>query len=277
LSDLHVVIGVRGFGRPIARRLGQGARLLLADFNEETLRDTANSLGRDGFAVESRQVDVADRASVRALVDRAAEIGGLKTLVLTAGLSPHMGTAERIFSVNMLGTIHVLEEFECLANPGTVAVVIASNAGYMAELTPEIERRLALAPADELMGLFEAHEMSSNGLGAYCFSKRGTQLRAQAAAPVWGKRGARVASVSPGIMATPMSDFERDAGSLIDEGVAGHPVGRIGVPDDIAEAVAWIASPKGSFFTGADLLVDGGMTSALRWSDLETSDPLVGT
>ncbi|WP_292930992.1 SDR family oxidoreductase [Novosphingobium sp. PASSN1] len=267
------IIGLRGLGIACARRLGAGRTLVLGDLNPETLRSIAETLAAEGHKVVAQQVDVTDVASVEAFAAKAAGAGRLLSLVLAAGLSPHMGTPEKIFAVNMIGTISVLDAFLPLAEKGTVAVVIASNAGYLAPVPASTERKLALDPPETLMAAVSEVEGWDNGLGAYWLSKRANQVRIEAAAPVWGKRGARIVSVSPGIMATPMSAFERDAGSQISEAIANAPAARIGLPDDIAAAVAWLVGPEASFVTGTDFLIDGGMTSALKWTCFETQNP----
>lgn len=272
-NEVVAIIGTRGFGLPCARRLGIGRRLLIGDVSPETLERAAATLSAEGYDVSSCLIDVAKRDSVRAFVAKVAELGQLKTWVLTAGLSPHMASPERILAVNMLGPIEVLESFEPLAVRGTVGVIIASNAAYMAPIPAEVERDLALASPDALLESVRKVPGADTGLGAYWLAKRSNQLRVEVLAPMWGKRGARLVTVSPGLISTEMVAFERKAGSPIDDAIASTPAGRIGVPEDIAAAVAWLAGPEASYITGTDLLVDGGMTSALAWTQFRTQDP----
>ena len=273
MSEVVAIIGTRGFGLPCARRLGCGRRLLLGDVSPQILETTSGMLRQEGYDVTSCPIDVSDRDSVRAFAAQVAPLGRLKTLVLTAGLSPHMAPAERILAVNMLGTIEVMDTFLPLAEAGTVAVIIASSAAYMAPVPREVEHDLAVAAPEKLLACVRGVTGSDTGLGAYWLAKRSNQLRVQAQAPIWGRRGARIVTVSPGLISTAMVDFERKAGSPIDHAVANTPAGRIGVPDDIAAAVEWLASPAASYITGTDLLVDGGMTSALTWTEFRTQDP----
>ena len=272
-NEIVAVIGTRGFGLPCARRLGGGRRLLIGDVSPEILENAAATLTAEGYDVSTCLIDVAERDSVRAFASKAAELGPLKTFVVTAGLSPHMASPERIFAVNMLGPIEILDAFQPLAVEGTVGVVIASNAAYMAPIPAEVERDLALAAPPALLESVRKVPGADTGLGAYWLAKRSNQLRVEVLAPVWGKLGARLVTVSPGLISTAMVTFERQAGSPIDEGIAGTPAGRIGVPEDIAAAVAWLAGPEASYITGTDLLIDGGMTSSLRWTDFRTQDP----
>ncbi len=272
-KEVVAIIGTRGFGLPCARRLGGARRLLIGDVSPEILDTAATTLTAEGYDVSTCLIDVSKRDSVRAFAAEAAELGSLKTFVVTAGLSPHMASPERILAVNMLGPIEILEAFQPLAVKGTVGVIIASNAAYMAPIPPEVDRDLALAAPPALLESVRKVPGADTGLGAYWLAKRSNQLRVEVLAPIWGKLGARLVSVSPGLISTAMVAFERKSGSPVDEAVAGTPMGRIGVPEDIAAAVAWLAGPEASYITGTDLLVDGGMTSALTWTEFKTQDP----
>jgi len=262
MQDTIVITGVGGMGLACARRLGSGRQLLLADFNTETLKSAADELSNHGFNVATRQLDIADPAGVRALA--AAVEGRCRAVVHTAGVSPTMAKPERIYAVDLLGTALVLDAFLPIATNGTVAVVIASMAGEFGGLTPELERQLALAPSSELLSLVADLPQSQDPGSAYCVAKRGNQLRVQAAALAWGKRGARVVSISPGIISTPMGRLEMNQPM-----VAGllkiTPAGRAGTADDIAAAAAWLISEEASFITGVDLRVDGGVVASQRW------------
>lgn len=273
-DDVVVVIGIRGFGLSCARRLGVGKRLLIADNNADVLQRLTTELVDDGYDVTAMQADVSDRSSVLALADRLSGLGRFATLVHTAGVSPGMANWERIFEVNLIGTIHVLDAFRPLAVAGTVAIVMGSNAAYFAPVPLEIERKLAVAPINELKAVVQEVTGHDTGLGSYWLAKRSNQLRVQAQASEWGAQGARILSVSPGIISTPMIRHERLQGAPVDETVAGQPIPRLGTSEDIAAAVYWLAGPEATYITGTDLLIDGGMQAALRWSNLATEDLL---
>lgn len=273
MTDVAVVVGVRGFGVACARRLGAGRHLLVADVSADVLEQVTGDLQREGYRVTPTLVDVADPASIDALVAEATRIGRLHAMVHTAGVSPRMATPEKIYAVNLLGTINVINAFLPIAVEGSVGVVMSSNAAYYAPVPLEVERILALGSAEEMLASVRTVPGWDTGLGAYWLAKRSNQLRVQAAAAEWGRKGARILSVSPGIISTPMIHFERDAGAPVDQTVSNVPVGRIGVSEDIAAAVAWLCGPEASFVTGTDLLVDGGMMGALKWSGMTTEDP----
>jgi NAD(P)-dependent dehydrogenase (short-subunit alcohol dehydrogenase family) len=252
-------------GVACARRVGMGRRLVIADFNEEKLGPEADRLAADGFDVTAHAVDVSDRKSVDVLVAKAGSLGTLRTLVHTAGLSPTQASAERVLEVDMLGTDHVVAAFLDVVTEGTVAVCIASIAGYMAGLSAEQEFALATAATDDLLATLGPVDLENFG-ATYGIAKRINHLRVEQAAGSWGKRGGRVVSISPGIISTPMGRQELEEGSSeqMQGMLAISAVPRIGTAEDIASAVDWLASPAASFVTGCDLRVDGGVIAAIR-------------
>ncbi|MDB5970637.1 MAG: short-chain dehydrogenase [Hydrocarboniphaga sp.] len=259
--ELIVVIGVGGMGTACARRLGSGHRLLLADCDAKQLQSAAGELSADGFDVRTQMMDVSDREAVAQLAEAARHLGPLRTLVLTAGVSPLMAGSARIYEVDLLGTALVLDAFVELARAGSVAVVIASMAGSFIPVSAELERALASLPAAQLLDAVAGLHRDEPQL-AYCLAKRGTQLRVQAAALPWAARGARVVSVSPGLIATPMGRLEQSSPEVAAV-LANCPLKRIGNTEDIAAAVQWLASPAAGYVTGTDLRIDGGSVAAL--------------
>ncbi len=260
-----VVIGVGGMGRQIARRQGAGAQLVVADFDEELLASAAEELTGDGYDVTSVQVDVAKRDSVTALAEAAAAMGPVMQVAHTAGLSPEQASTEAVLAVDLLGVALVLEEFGKVAAEGGAGVVIASMAGHLATLPPEVETALRSSPTDELADLpFLQTDVLPNAGAAYAFAKRANHLRVQAASRTWGARGARVNSISPGVISTPMGSAELagESGARMRAMIDSSGTGRIGTPTDIADAAAFLLGPAASFVTGTDLLVDGGVVAA---------------
>lgn len=265
-DDVVVITGAGGMGVTIARRIGGGATVLLADVDPTLLDAAAGALTSSGHAVATVAVDVADRASVVALAKEAHARGRVKAVVHTAGVSPVQATVEAILDVDLVGTAQVLDAFTDVIAPGGAGVVIASMAGAMVPLGPDIERRLATAPTDQLLSLPELAPDSLTDPGmAYVLAKRCNQLRVRTASVAWGARRARVNSISPGVIATPMGNTELAGpnGDAMRSMVAGSGTGRVGTPDDIANAAAFLLGPDASFVTGVDLLVDGGVTASL--------------
>jgi NAD(P)-dependent dehydrogenase (short-subunit alcohol dehydrogenase family) len=267
-SEVLVVIGVGGMGQAIARRQGPGKRVLLADFDQETLDSVASSMTRDGHDVQTLHVDVSSPDSVDRLAQRATELGAVTQLVHTAGLSPTQASAEAVLRVDLLGVALILDVFGKVIAPGGAGIVIASMAGHLFSVfTEEQERALAHTPASELLTLpcVDPSTVTDSGL-AYGLAKRANHIRVQAASMAWGRRGARVNSISPGCIATPMGHLELASpmGDGMRDMVAASATGRLGTPDEIAAAAAFLLGPDAAFVTGIDLLVDGGVVAALQ-------------
>lgn len=260
-----VVIGVGGMGEAIARRSGSGKTLLLADFNEELLGKVSSELSRDGYEVATAVVDVSSRDSVASLADRAAETGRVMAVAHTAGISSNAATA--VLAVDLLGVAHTLDEFARVIEPGGSGIVIASMAGTMAQgrLPQEAEHALATTPTESLLDLpFLAPELLAKPGAAYSTAKRANQLRVQGAAVAWGARGARVNSISPGIIATPMGteELQGEASDMMHSMIQKSPSKRLGTAGDIAAAAAFLLGSDSTFITGTDLLVDGGVIAS---------------
>jgi len=270
-----VVIGAGGIGQAIARRQGTGRTVLLADRNDKTLATAAETLESAGHVVQTRPVDVSLHESVHALAEAAAALGEVVNVVHTAGVSPVQASVAAVLAVDLVGTALVLEEFGRVIAPGGAGLVVSSMAGHMPPpLEPAQDEALARTPADELRQLpFLSEEAVSNSGAAYGIAKRANQLRVQAAAVEWGDRGARVNSISPGIVITPLA-LEEMSGP----GAAGYQAmiercaaGRAGTTDEIATAAALLLGPDGAFITGSDLLIDGGVIAAIRAGRIQLS------
>jgi NAD(P)-dependent dehydrogenase (short-subunit alcohol dehydrogenase family) len=264
-----VVIGAGGMGLAIARRLGGGRHLLLADASAAQLDGALNLLLAEGFWVDGHEVDVAERGSVEKLASEAGSAGHIDAVIHTAGVSPVMATARQIFEVDLLGTAHVIDAFYSVCGPGTSLVCLASMAGNFASLSPELERHLATAPTEHLLE-HDGIDLDSPDPGtAYVVAKRGNQLRVEAAAHDWGGRGARLNTISPGVISTPMGlqELQGPVGAHIQTMIDRSGARRVGTPDDIAGVAAFLAGPESSFITGNNILVDGGAVAAGKWNE----------
>jgi len=278
--DVLVVIGPGSIGQAIARRVGVGKRILLADLRAENAEAAAVVLGNAGYEAHTATVDVSSRASVQALADQAVALGRVTGLVHAAGVSPSQAPIEAILAVDMVGTALVLEIFGQVIAPGGTGVVIASQSGHrLGALAAEQSQALALTPADALLGLpFLQPGQVKDTLHAYQLSKRGNALRVMAEAVRWGRRGARVNTISPGIVITPLAKDEltgpRGAGyrHMIEQ----CPVGRAATPDEVGAVAALLMGPDGSFITGSDWLMDGGVTASYWFGELAPAPAVEG-
>ena len=267
-KDVIVVIGAGGIGLAIARRQGFGKTILLADWNAETLAAAAADLRAASHDVETRQVDVSSRATVSALADAAAALGPVMQVINTAGLSPNMAPVQQVLEVDLYGAAVVFEVFERVIAWGGSALIISSMAGHMLPaLTAEQDNALAFTPADALLALplLQPDAVPDSMIG-YMMAKRANVLRVQAAAMAWGQRGARVNSISPGIIMTPLARHElnSEVGDIYRAMVAASPAGRMASPEEIAIAANFLLGPDAGFITGSDLLIDGGVIAAMR-------------
>ncbi|MGW6238450.1 SDR family oxidoreductase [Streptomyces sp. NPDC055094] len=264
--DVVVVTGAGGMGVAIARRLGSGRTVILADASEQRLGETVGALTAEGYAVRGAVTDVSDRGSVGRLAATASGAGRVAAVVHTAGLSPATAPAKAIVDVNLMGTAHVIDVFGTVASRGTAPVCVSSMAGHYASLGREEELALATTPTDGLLALDVVVGIGDDAVSAYCVSKRSNHLRVQAAALAWNLRGARLNTVSPGVISTAMAKAEAESASgermmrMLEECGAG----RTGTPAEIADAVAFLTGPGARYITGTDLLVDGGQTAWIR-------------
>jgi len=271
-SDVIVVIGAGSIGQAIARRVSAGKHVLLADLREQNAKAAAEVLADAGFKVTTATVDVSSRASVHALVETATALGAVHGVIHAAGVSPSQASPDAILKVDLYGTALVLEEFGKVIARGGSALVIASQSGHrLPALTPEQNTALATTPADELLALAMLQpDQVTDPLHAYQLSKRGNSLRVMAEAVRWGKRGARVNTISPGIIYTPLARDELSGprGAGYRRMIELSPAQRGGTPDEVGTVGALLMSPEGSFITGSDFLMDGGVTASYWFGEL---------
>ena len=272
MSDVIVVIGAGQIGQAIARRVSAGKHVVLADLRKSNAEEAAEVLANAGFDVSTTTVDVSSRESVHALVQTATALGDVTGVIHAAGVSPSQATAEVILAVDLYGTALVLEEFGNIIAPGGSCVVIASQSGHrLGALTAQQDAALATTPADELRALpLLQPDQVADSLNAYQLAKRGNSLRVMAEAVRWGKRGARVNTISPGIIITPLARDELTGprGEGYRRMIELCPAGRAGTPDEVGTVGALLMSPDGGFITGSDFLMDGGVTASYFFGEL---------
>jgi len=271
-TNVIVVIGAGLIGQAIARRVSAGKHVVLADLRQDNADAAAKTLSDAGFDVSTTKVDVSSRASVQTLVEAAKSFGDISGVIHAAGVSPSQASPEIILKVDLYGTALVLEEFGNVIASGGAGVVIASMSGHrLPALTAEQNALLATTPVEKLLALPMLQlDKVTDPLNAYQISKRGNSLRVMAEAVRWGKRGARVNTISPGIIITPLANDElkgpRGAGyrHMMESCVAG----RAGTPDEVGTVGALLMGSDGAFITGSDFLMDGGVTAAYWFGEL---------
>lgn len=272
MTDVIVVIGAGSIGQAIVRRVSAGKHVLLADIKQQNAEAAAKVLFDAGFSVSTATVDVSSRASVQALVQSAMKLGQVFGVIHAAGVSPSQAPPGTILKVDLYGTALVLEEFGNVIARGGSGIVIASQSGHrLPPLTSEQNALLATTAVDELLSLpMLQPEQIKDALHAYQISKRGNSLRVMAEAVRWGKRGARVNTISPGIIITPLANDELKGprGPGYRRMLEVSAAGRAGTPDEVGTVGALLMGPDGAFITGSDFLMDGGVTAAYWFGDL---------
>lgn len=272
MSDVIVVIGAGSIGQAIARRVSSGKRVLLADLQLQNAEAATKVLSDAGFEVSTATVDVSSRSSVHALVETATALGSVTGLIHAAGVSPSQASPQTILRVDLFGTAVVLDEFGAIIAKGGSGVVIASQSGHrLGALSETQNKELATTPADDLLALpWLQPAVVTDPLNAYQLSKRGNSLRVMAQAVRWGKRGARINTISPGIVVTPLARDELTGprGEGYRRMLDLSPVGRAATPDEVGNVGALLMGPDGAFITGSDFLMDGGVTASYRYGEL---------
>lgn len=272
MKSVMLVTGAGQIGLAIARRMGAGMKIVIATRHLESGKRVAELLNNAGFDAAATQMDLGKRESIVAAIAMAQEFGPVTMLVNAAGVSPSQASIEQILRVDLYGTSVMLEEVGSVIAPGGVGVTISSQSGWrMPALTPEEDELLATTPADELLKL----DMLQPGnirdtLHAYQMAKRCNVKRVMAESVKWGERGARINSISPGIIVTPLAldEFNGPRGGFYKNMFAKCPAGRPGTADEVANVAELLMGSKGAFITGADFLTDGGATASYFYGPL---------
>lgn len=272
-KQVMILTGAGQIGMAIARRMGYGIKIVIGDKKPENAQAIAKTMNNAGFDVVPLEMDLSSRASIQNIITEAQKYGDITMLVNAAGVSPSQAPIEAILKVDLYGTAVLLEEVGQVIAPGGVGVTISSQSGHrMKQLTPEEDEQLACTPAEELLKLpLLQPENIQDTLHAYQLAKRCNEKRVMAESVKWGAKGARINSISPGIIVTPlaMDEFNGPRGDFYKNMFAKCPAGRPGTADEVANVAELLMSHKGAFITGADFLVDGGATASYFYGPLK--------
>lgn len=257
-DSVAVITGASGgMGQACARRLGKKHALVLADINASAVNATAATLSAEGYRVTPFCADLAKPEAIEQLVATTQSLGPLHALVHTAGLSPTMADARRIMDVNWVATYRLAQAFLPIIQAGGCAVLMASTSAYFIPANAEVDALFADPLAADFWSKIES--IAATPETSYAFSKRAVMQYCERAAAQWGARGARIVSISPGVIATPMGKQEMKSKPIMTQMLAMTPLQREGVADDIAGGVEFLCSDSASFISGIDLRIDGGM------------------
>lgn len=265
-KDVLLLIGAGQIGMAIARRMGYGMKIIIGDRSMENASAVAEIMNRAGFDALPFETDITSRTSILAIIAEARKYGEIALFVNAAGVSPSQASVETILKVDLYGTAVLLEEVGRVIAPGGAGVTISSQSGHrMPALGPEEDALLATTPAEQLLDLDLLQPANlRDTLHAYQMAKRCNVKRVMAESVRWGRRGARINSISPGIIVTPLAvdEFNGPRGDFYKNMFASCPAGRPGTADEVANVAELLMSGRGAFITGADFLVDGGATAS---------------
>ena len=270
--DVMLVTGAGQISMAIARRIGHGKKIVMGDKKIENAKAIAEIMNGAGFDVTPIEMDLSTRESIKNIISKAQEYGEIKMMVNGAGVSPSQAPIEAILKVDLYGTAVLLEEVGKVIASGGVGVTISSQSGWrMPALTPEQDEQLATAPTEELLQLeFLQPENIRDTLHAYQLAKRCNEKRVMAQSVEWGKQGARLNAIAPGIIVTPLAldEFNGPRGDFYKNMFAKCPAGRPGTADEVANVAELLMSDKGAFITGSTFLIDGGATASYYYGQL---------
>ena len=271
--DVMILTGAGQIGMAIARRMGYGKKIVVGDKKMENAEDVARIMNNAGFNAIPVEMDLSSRASILSLIAEARKYGEISMLVNAAGVSPSQASIETILKVDLYGTAVLLEEVGKIIKEGGVGITISSQSGYrMPALTADEDEQLACTPTEELLSLDILQPQNiRDTLHAYQMAKRCNVKRVMAEAVKWGERDARINSISPGIVVTPLAldEFNGPRGDFFLNMFAKCPAGRPGTADEIANVAELLMSDRGAFITGADFLIDGGATASYFYGALK--------
>lgn len=264
--------GAGQIGMAIARRVGYGLKIIVGDKKKENADAISMIMNEAGFDVVPVEMDLSNRESIKNLIAEGQKYGDITHLINTAGVSPSQASVEEILKVDLFGTAVLLEEVGKVISKGGVGITISSQSGWrMPQLTAEEDAALATTPTEELLDLEILHlENIKDTLHAYQMAKRCNEKRVMAQSVEWGKRGARLNDIAPGIIVTPLAidEFNGPRGEFYKNMFMKCPAGRPGTADEVANVAELLMSDKGAFITGSTFLIDGGATASYYYGPL---------
>ena len=268
------LLGAGSMGTAIVRRIAAGKKILLGDISEKNLEKVSHDFRYSGYDVETMIVNALKKVSVEAFAEKAASLGPVMTFIDTAGASPNQAKPEHIIALDMVGTGYAVDAFGKVMAPGGAGLIISSQTGYMYPIPYETEQEILYTPTEKLAELPIVKEIAMQNSGwAYMIAKRVNHLQAmKAAATTWKARRARINTLSPGIIVTPLAyDEFAAAGEGYQRMIDASAAERSGTSDEIAEAGAFLLGEHAGFITGTDLLIDGGTIAAIRTGQYKLS------
>lgn len=260
--------GGSGMGLEAAKCMPKDKIIVLSGRTVKKLENAVAELTALGYTAYAKACDTSKRESVKELAEYAASLGEVKNVINSAGLSPAMSDGETIVRVNALGTVYVNQEFSKVMNAGSVIVDVSSNSAYVLPSFLINKKAYELAETDEEKFVQKLVKKSRLARGdyqrsgfAYSLSKNFVVWYAKKCAFIYGKKGIRVVSLSPGLIATDMGNLEAKEGGMLIPYTAEERMGR---PEELGFALATVADERNGYLAGVDVLCDGGSTTAMK-------------
>lgn len=273
MKDVMILTGAGQIGMAIARRIGYGKKIVIGDKNIKNAETISKIMNDAGFDTVATEMNLSSRDSIKNIIEIAQGYGDVSMLVNAAGVSPSQAPIEAILKVDLYGTAVLLEEVGKIIKNGGVGVTISSQSGWrMPALSAEEDELLATSPTEDLLKLPLLQSKNiKDTLHAYQLAKRCNEKRVMAEAVKWGKRGARLNAIAPGIIVTPLAvdEFNGPRGDFYKNMFAKCPAGRPGTADEIANIAELLMSDRGAFITGSTFLADGGATASYYYGELK--------
>lgn len=273
MKDVVILSGAGQIGMAIARRIGYGKKIVIGDINTDNAHKVENILNESGFDAVSKKMDLSSRKSILELIHEAKKYGNIKYLINAAGVSPSQASIETILNVDLYGTAVLLEEVGKVISENGAGVTVSSQSGHrMKQLSAYEDKLLACTPTEDLLKLDLLNPKNiKDTLHAYQIAKRCNEKRVMSESVKWGKNGARINSISPGIIVTPLAidEFNGPRGDFYKNMFAKCPAGRPGTSDEVANVAELLLSERGNFITGSDFLIDGGATASYFYGDID--------
>lgn len=273
-QEVMILTGAGQIGMAIARRVGYGKKIVIGDKSIENAERISEIMDQAGFDTIPVKMDLSSRESILKLIAKAKKYGEIQMLINAAGVSPSQAPIETILKVDLYGTAVLLEEVGKVIAPGGVGVTISSQSGHrMPQLSVQEDEQFACTPTESLLELpMLQPENIRDTLHAYQIAKRCNEKRVMYESVNWGRKGARINSISPGIIVTPLAvdEFNGPRGDFYKNMFAKCPAGRPGTADEVANVAELLLSDRGAFITGADFLIDGGATASYFYGDLKS-------
>lgn len=270
-KEVAVLLGVGGIGVACIRRIGYGRHVIIANRSLDKAEKVAEELHNSGFETTAMRADLSSKEDILNIIKEAQKYGEITKVVNAAGVSPSQAPVEKILEVDLYGTAVFMEEFGKVIAPGGSCIIISSQSGHrLGALSQDENELLALTPTEELLNL-DMLKKIDNTLTAYQYAKRCNVLRVASESVKWGKKNARINSISPGIIITPLANDELNGprGENYRKMLELAPAHRAGITDEVGDLCEYLMSDKAGFITGADFLIDGGTTASYWYGDLQ--------